>query len=658
MSEYDNIFKSVSGGEKQPVNEYDAIMQGLMPNQSEYAPMPLSQAKKESSFFDAPNAVATGFNRGIASLAGLPVDTFANIRDLGKAIIGTPYTAITGQTPEWLQIGNRAKDVGSGAYLTNKLPDALTKTQNPDYEGGYLQAAGGGLAGIINPNSRSQLLNQGLLGVSSAMAGKVTMDATGNQSLGITAALLPGGLMQAATAGTKYAVRGGEEGRKAMAQRVVDLEAAGVTNPTMGLASGNRFIGGVENILSATPGAVGVMRNARQGILDELQATANKAADMASTNRGSLESGVGIQSGLKSFKTDFKGTQKDLYGKLDGFIKNQDEVGIANTMGALQRLNADIPSMPNLSKQFKNSRMVGIEDALKKDMAATDIAGARTGIPYEAAKKLRTLVGGEIENSNFLSDIPRDKWKAVYGSLSGDIESLAATKGSQALQASNRANDYTRSGIARMERTAPFADLTAPESAYKLLANTLNENVSTFQSVKKSLPEGARGQVAGTVIERLGKATNGNQNAGGEVWSPETFLTNWNKITPKGKSELLSGFPNSAQVAKDIEAVANSTAMMRDGSKLWSNPSGTAANAGARATMGAIGLGGAGAAVGMLNPLIPLLAGGGVLGANRAAAALTNKNNIKAMIRPSLGDTERALRALLASGQLRQNGED
>lgn len=660
MSDYDAIFEGVSGGGgKQPVSDYDSIMQGLMPKQSEDVSMPLVKEKKEASFIDKPSAIATGFNRGLASLVGLPVDTLANIRDLGKAAIGAPYTAITGQTPEWLQIGNRAKDVGSGAYLTNKLPSALTKTFNPDYEGGYWQAAGGGLAGIINPNSRAQLLNQGLLGVSSALAGKSAIDATGNQALGITASLLPGGLQQAATLGTKFAVRGGEDGRKAMAQRVTDLEAAGVTSPTMGLASGNRFIGGLENILSATPGAVGIMRNSRQGILDELQATVNKAADTASTNRGSLESGVGIQAGLKGFKTDFKGTQKDLYGKLDGFIKNQDEVGIISTMGALQRLNADIPSMPNLSKQFKNSRMVGIEDALKSDMAATDIAAARTGIPYEAAKKLRTLVGGEIENSNFLSDIPRDKWKAVYGSLSGDIESLAATKGPQALQASNRANDYTRSGIARMERTAPFADLSAPESAYKLLSNTLNENVSTFQAVKKSLPEGARGQVAGTVIERLGKATNANQNANGEAWSPETFLTNWNKITPKGKSELLSGFPNSAQVSKDIEAVANTTAMMRDSSKLWANPSGTAANAGARATLGAIGLGGAGAAVGMLNPLIPLGAGVSVLGANRAAAALTNKNNINAMMRPNhIGDTERALRALLSGGQLRQNGED
>jgi len=615
---------------------------------------------QKTSFFDIPNAVATGFNRGLAGLAGLPVDTIANIRDLGKAAIGAPYTALTGNTPDWLQINDRSKDVGSSAYLVNKLPNVLTKTANPDYEGGYLQAAGGGLAGIINPNSRAQLLNQSLLGVSSALAGKGVMDATGNQALGITASLLPGGLQQAATAGTKYAVRGGEEGRKAMAQRVADLEAAGITNPTMGLASGNRTIGGIENILSSTPGAVGVMRNARQGIVDELQAKTNNAADLASTNRGSLESGIGIQSGLNQFKQNFKDTQESLYGKLDKFIKPQDEVGILKTMSALEGLNADIPSMPALSKRFKNGTIQGIEQDLKKDMqpgaynALTNTQEIRTGIPYEAAKKLRTLVGSEIQNSNFLSDVPRDKWKAVYGSLSGDIGELAASKGLQAETAANRANDYTHTGFTRMDKTAPFADLQAPEAAYKLLANTLNDNASTFQAVKKSLPEGARGQVAGTVIERLGKATNGNQNAGGEVWSPETFLTNWNKITPKAKNELLSGFPNSEQVAKDINAVADTTSKMRDSSKLWANPSGTAANASARGTFGAIGLGVPAAALGLLSPYIPATAAAGVFGANRAATALTNKNNINAMLRQNTGDTERALRGLLSGGLLNQ----
>ena len=47
------------------------------------------------SILDAPNALASGFDRGLVRYAGLPVDTLANVVDLGKAAIGAPYTAIT-----------------------------------------------------------------------------------------------------------------------------------------------------------------------------------------------------------------------------------------------------------------------------------------------------------------------------------------------------------------------------------------------------------------------------------------------------------------------------------------------------------------------------------------------------------------------------------
>lgn len=652
-----------------------------------------AKPEQKQNLMDAPNAVATGYNKGLLSLAGLPVDTIANIRDLGKAAIGAPYTATTGKPPpDWLQVGNREDDVGSGANLIRagqKYAAPLFKAQNPEYEGGYLQSGGAGLGAVMNPSSGAQIANQAMLGGASALAGKFASEKSDNPAWSILASLLPGAGQQAANNLTKYAIRGGEKGRQDMAQRVADLEAAGVTSPTVGLATGNKFIGGVENMLGNTPGSVGKIRDARQTILDQLQNKVAGAADMASIDRGALRAGQGIQEGLNAFKgnaekgTGFKGTQKELYNKLDSFIKSQDEVGVSNTMAALEKLNADIPTMPELSKQFKNSRILSIEGALKKDLAPvegkspgttqvveTSFDGiptiktvplpptvereARTGVPYEAAKKLRTLVGGEIENSNFLSDIPRDKWKSLYGSLSGDIETLAKSKGPQAEQASKRANDYTRSGIERMERTASFADKTAPEDAFKSLSNTLNENVSTFQAVKKSLPEGARGQVAGTVIERLGKATNSNQNAGGDVWSPETFLTNWNKITPKGKQELLSGFPNSAQVAADIDAVAKTASMMRDNSKLWSNPSGTAANLAARGTIGAIGLGGAAAIAGLGSGLIPLAAGGSVLGARLTANALTDKRSLAALLRneDATTSTESMLRALISGGYL------
>ena len=240
-----------------------------------------------SGLIDGANAVGTGYFKGLSALAGLPVDTIANIMDLGKAAIGAPYTAITGKpAPDMLQIGDRSKVTGSGANILanvrkTALGQILTEAINPEYEGGYLQNAGGAMSGVIRPNSWLQAGNQALNSVAGVTAGKAVGDSTGNQALAIAASMAPTAAQNLAISGTKYAIRGGEAGRKEMEQRIQDLKAAGVNNPTMGLASGNSLIGGVENLLQSTPGAVNVMRKAREDAVNGLQAKANTAAATA-----------------------------------------------------------------------------------------------------------------------------------------------------------------------------------------------------------------------------------------------------------------------------------------------------------------------------------------------------------------------------------------
>ena len=629
---------------------------------------------------DGGNAVGTGFFRSLAGLAGIPADTAANVRDLAKAGAGSAYIVATGkEPPQWLQIGDRAKDFGSSANIVRAAQQTdtgrfMVDPSNPAYEGGYLQRAGGAATGIMRPQTVGQLVNQAILTQTGAAGSKAVKDATGSNALEATVGLLPGAVQQAGTAAMKMAVRGGESGRQAMAQRIQDLKAAGVENPTLGLASGNSMIGGIENLLQNTPGAVGIMRRNREEAVGGLQNTTTQAADLASANRGSTASGQSIQAGAKTFRENFKAQQSALYDRLDQFLNPQTQVQIPATQGTLSALNADIPTMPELSKQFKNARISAIEGALKSDMQsspsqqfvprtqggggvmnspvttqvpAPSVVG-RTTIPFEALKKTRTLVGNELADSNIISDVPRSKWNPLYGAMSEDMQTAANAAGPDAANALNRANDYSRAGMGRLDRIAPIVNRDAPEQSFTALNNTLKENVSTFQAVKKSLPQDARGDFAGTVIERLGTAKPGQQDAQGSRWSPETFLTNWNSMKPQARAELLSGIPNAEQVAGMVDSVAKSTSMMRDNSKMWANPSGTGANVAARTMLGAIVGGGAGAAAGVLNPLIPIGAAAGVGGANLLARGVTSKSIRDAMGRQTTMDPE-LLNALILS---------
>lgn len=619
---------------------------------------------------DSAGAVASGFNRAYLSRAGLPfnpVDVAANVIDLGKAAIGQPMLWAGAQVPSWMEPSPREQVVGSGPWLVNQarktaLGRAALDAPNQADNGGLLQALGGGVGGGVGGGaSRAQEVVNGGIGALSAGASHVVGGMTGDPSWAMLAGMAPQAGVMAGSGAVKLAIRGGEAGRREMEQRIQDLKAAGVERPTLGLASGNKLIGGIENLLQNTPGAVGVMQRGRDAAVSGMQATAGLAADLASTNRGAMESGRSIQAGAAKFKADFKDQQAKLYDRLDQYIGQQTPVDVTNTRNTISSLNADIPGAPALSKQFKNSRIQAIESAIQSDIdgqaarayspsqlkaaldsGAKDAAslnaalGEGRSLPFEAVKKTRTLVGGEIADNNFASDVPRSKWNPLYGALSEDLKGAAAKAGPDAAAAFSRANDYTRAGIARLDRIDPVVDRKAPEQSYAALAQTLKENVSTFQAVKKSLPQDARGDFAATIIERLGKAKPGQQDETGTKWSPETFLTNWSSIKPQARAELLSGIPNAEAVAESVNAVARAAAMMRDNSKMWANPSGTGANVAARSMLGGLGIGGAGAATGLVSPLVPLAAGGAMLGANVLARGLLSDRVRNFASRPSV----------------------
>lgn len=606
--------RDVFGGAEAAPPAFDADVFGSStPSRPIALPGPAPVRGTGSTAIDAANALGTGFWRGATRLAGLPVDTVANVLDLGKAAIGAPYVALTGKAPpRWLEIGDRTRMVGSSDNLLERVRGtssgrALVDPVNPEFEGGYLQTIGAGASGALMPGTAGQALNRAGIGAASTTAGKAVGDATGSTELAIAASLLPGGAQSLAEAGVKRAIRGGEQGRQEMQSRVTDLDRAGVSNPTLGLASGNKLIGGIENLLQNTPGAIGIMSRAREKALAGMQLTAEEAAVLASATRGALPAGQQIQAGIRDFKDAFKGKQTALYDRLDQSVPGQTPTRAANTSEVLARLNADIPGAPGLSALFKTPRVQAIEEALRADLSP---AGT---LPYQAIKQTRTLVGNELADGSLLPDVPRSAWRPVYAGLSRDLEAAASNAGPAATQAFSRANDYTRAGMQRLETLRPFADKAAPEQAYTSLVANARENASVLQAVKKSLPEGARGTVAGTVIDRLGRATPGQQNELGDVWSAERFLSNWATMKPEARRELLSGFKNSDQVRTDVEAVARAASLMRENSKLWSNPSGTASSAVARALM----LGAP--ATALVNPWAPVAIGGALGAANLGA---------------------------------------
>ncbi len=451
---------------------------------------------------------------------------------------------------------------------------------------------------------------------------------------------LPG----AAAAAARNLIRGGEAGRQRVADTIQTFEDAGAGTPTVGQATQGRGARAIESALAKTPGAAGRMVEKAEAEAAGVGSNIDDMTAQIATRSGAAPAGRQIKSGLEHFVEDFKAKSGDLYDKLDQYIPQDARVDIGKTKAVLGELNASIPGAPNTSNFFKNSKIKGIQDALQADTeTAAGVLSQQSPIgkvllgeltpvertamaahlmdgklPYEAVKKLRTLVGNEMSNPSLVSDVPKSKWKALYGALSQDLGAAARAAGPEAEQAMVRANRHYGAGMQRIEDVLqPIVGKGDPEDIFNAALAGTKEGATTLQGVMKSLPEESRKVVAATALRRLGLATPGKQNELGEVFSTESFLTNWNKLHADAKTVLFSTLPK--EMRSDLDKIAKVASNIREGSKVFANPSGTAQASANQMTAGA-------AALSVLTGNFGVAAGiaGAAAAANGAARLMTN----------------------------------
>lgn len=206
------------------------------------------------------------------------------------------------------------------------------------------------------------------------------------------------------------------------------------------------------------------------------------------------------------------------------------------------------------------------------DMLRGEVDGK---LPYESIKKLRTLVGNEISDGGLVADVPRSKWRALYAALSDDLGEAAKSAGPQAEQAWNRANQYTRGSMQRLEQLESIVNRDAPEKVFKAATSGLSDGGTQISRLMKSMPLENRREVTAAVLQRLGRAKNSAQNEMGEAFSAETFLTNLAAMSGPARMALFanSGFPGLRQ---KVEQMGRMASLRREGAQVFANPSGTA----------------------------------------------------------------------------------
>lgn len=570
-------------------------------------------------------------------------------------------------------VGSMSRGVagaGSGLGLARTMASAPSQAVSQAGQTMAQQPLVQGVAGVTGP-------------AASEIAQEAGLGRAGQLVAGLAGGISPSLFATAGPALTRGLFRGGEQGRQTVEENIRTFADAGAT-PSVGQATERRIFRAAETGLANAPGSGGVMarKAAEQG--DEIAGAIERRASTLARKTSGEQAGRTIERGIRGsdgFVEQFRAKQTELYGRLDAFFPGQRPIDVRNTRETLRQLNADIEGAKSLSQWFKNAKIRGIYGSFLEDTGVEAASGnspldmlraaksldqldvtahklriglsenptpeqmdlenayfalrqqLKTGgakseaienasrLPYEAVKKLRTLVGSEMDNS-FGGTVSRDKWSALYAALSKDVEN--ATKGNPAAaQAWSRATNYTRAGHRRIEAIESVVDKAGgPEAIFRAATSNTREGATTLRAVMQSLDKEGQKVVSATVLRRLGIANPSNQDDLGEQFSTSTFLTNWNKLSPEAKRTLFDRY--GPKFREDMNQIAKVAANLRAGSEVFRNPSGTARQQALWSTTGAFVLS-------VLTGRVDVAAGiaAGVGGANLSARLMTNPRFVR-----------------------------
>lgn len=277
-----------------------------------------------------------------------------------------------------------------------------------------------------------------------------------------------------------------------------------------------------------------------------------------------------LQKGLKGFVSKFQERSNKLYDEVAAQIPPGMRVDVSNMKGAVTEAKKYFAGNPELANKLGLSRWDGVLAEAEKN-----------GISWQAVRQLRSQIGEAIgSNRGALADEDVGRLKQLYGALTSDMEAAAKAAGPKAYQAWSRANGFYKSGAKRIERSLD-GTITAknPERAFEAFdaltqADRSTADIARMRQIKSSLSRDDWTQISESIADRLGKAKSGAQNAEGTVFSPATFLTEWNKMSPDAKRILFDEpvrveLEKIAKVSERVKAAGAERNMSNTGTIVW-----------------------------------------------------------------------------------------
>lgn len=350
---------------------------------------------------------------------------------------------------------------------------------------------------------------------------------------------------------------------------------------TAGQATGSADISKVEGFLQDTLGGAGVMqsvRDAQEAAVDRfVESMIDDVTRASGGNIGAMtpaEFGAMMKREAANRMALFSSNAENVYSRfLYRYLPKNAEIDTPNAVAFLGDLRnvagGNAAAADYLSAQFRSYANIFNE-------------AAESGQPLslEALMSIRSDVGDIIGRGGRGADRNLGDFKRFYAAITRDIEEAAAQRGADALKGWQKVNRYYE-----FNQNANIAFLNAiekagtPEAVFKMLSSGTKEGANLLYKTRRNMRPDQYDAFVGTIIDRMGRATASRQGASGaleeaNIFSAETFLTNYSKLSKEAKTALFSGerYTQTRRALDDLTTVLASGRQYRNAA---GNPSGT-----------------------------------------------------------------------------------
>jgi hypothetical protein len=298
---------------------------------------------------------------------------------------------------------------------------------------------------------------------------------------------------------------------------------------------------GIKRVDSASlqsPLSAGSVTKAARNTQDDIQAATGRAARSQGDALDIDDAGEAIRAAGKSYSAD--------QGKRIGRVYDRAETRAQG-----------VSIKPQQSLAFLDEQIARFKQAPQGDSIAN-------GVSVSGMRDARSILSQGVYDGKLRSGLEKGLNKQFLGLLSKDIEAGLSVAGRK-----DALNLFKIADKAWSERIEYIDNVLEPVigpkksgeqvlEAVERMAGAKGGNAKRLSELLRELPPEQTGNIRATLIERLGKATAGQQNDTGDVFAASTFVTRWNGMSAKGKA-VLFGNSELRQNLDQIAKVANAT---------------------------------------------------------------------------------------------------